>query len=306
MPDNLNPVDSGNSNPADSGIVETGSTGADTSTSTATLTPDPSITSKGWKQGLSTDLRNSPLLQKFDDTQDGLAKAFESHTNLEKLLGHEKVPLPKGPNDVEGHARLAKALGVPDRAEGYGLADPKLPKGLEGIAMDKSKFAEIAHAHKLTPAQAKSLWETYTQMNVSAYNKAMDDHQKNLTETVNRLRGEWGDAYDTNVELGQMVINNFAGDQETNDWLTAVFSQDPRGVKFLAKIGEQFAENKVGEFSYKKFSKTPEELQEEVEKETRDLEGPYMNTKNKFTAKEHQAAVDRINFLREQIMKFKR
>ena len=48
-----------------------------------------------WKANLGTDLRDSPLLQKFEDTPDGLNKAMESHANLEKLLGHDKVPIPK-------------------------------------------------------------------------------------------------------------------------------------------------------------------------------------------------------------------
>jgi hypothetical protein len=132
---------------------------------------------------------------------------------------------------------------------------------------------------------------------MEAYNDAMKQHQESLVKTVNALKGQWGDAYETNVELGQMVINKFSDDQNMNDYLTSVLSQDAQGIKFLAKIGEQFAENKMGEFQMKKFSLSPEDAQEEVTKITRDLDGPYMNTKNKFTPKEHQAAVDRVNAL---------
>ena len=142
-------------------------------------------------------------------------------------------------------------------------------------------------------------------MNIQLYNDAMKKHQEQITETVNRLKGEWGDAYDTNVELGQMVINKFSDDKEMNDYITAILTQDPRGVKFLAKIGDQFAENKMGEFQMKKFSLSPEEAQEEVNKITRDMNGPYMNQKGTFTAKEHQAAVDRVNHLIASIQRAK-
>ena len=101
----------------------------------------------------------------------------------------------------------------------------------------------------------------------------------------------------TNVELGQMVINKFSDSQETNDKITALLSKDPAGIKFLAKVGEQFAENKVPEFQMKRFSLAPEEAMEEITKMKMDLDGPYMNQKGKFTSKEHQVAVDRVNHL---------
>lgn len=268
-------------------------------------TPAAPAAAPGWKSSLSTDLRSSPLLQKFDDTPEGLSKAFESHVNLEKLLGHEKVPIPKDINDVEGWNRFSKAMGIPDKAEGYGLADAKLPESMKGMTIDKNKFAEVAHAHKLTPDQTKGLWKVYNEINIDAYQKAMEAHQKQIVETVNRLKGEWGDAYQVNVELGQTVINKFSEDQDMNDYITAVLSQDPRGIKFLAKIGDQFAENKIGEFQMKKFTLTAEDAQKEINAMKADPDGPYMNQKGKFSEKEHQAAVDRVNSLIASIQRSK-
>ena len=285
--ENLDPS-TGNQDPESSGTA--------VESAPATTTDAGSVASS-WKTGLRTDLKDSPLLQKFEDTPDGLSKAFESHSNLEKLLGHEKVPIPKDANDIEGWNRFSKAMGIPDKANGYGLPDASLPEDMKGITLDKNQFAEVMHSHKATPAQAKGMWEAYQKINIEAYKKAVEGQQKQLTETVNRLKGEWGDAYNTNVELGQMVINKFSDDAEMNDYLTATLSKDPRGIKFLAKVGDQFAENKVGEFSMKRFTLGPEEAQAEVDKLTKDLEGPYMNQRGKFTEREHQAAVDRVNAL---------
>jgi hypothetical protein len=255
------------------------------------------VQTSSWKSGIGADLRNSPLLQKFEDTPEGLGKAFESHANLEKLLWHEKVPIPKDINDVEGWNRFSKAMGIPDKAEGYGLADAKLPDSMKGITIDKNKFAEIMHAHKVHPSAVKGIWQVYQEMNVQAYEAAVKEHQEKIVTAVNQLKGQWGDAYETNVELGQTVINKFSEDQEMNDYLTATLTQDPRGIKFLAKVGDQFAENKIGEFAMKKFSLAPDEAMDEFTRMSRDLEGPYMNTKGKFTPKEHQAAMDRANAL---------
>lgn len=293
MADNLTPETPDNSGPS-----------VEAEAPVAEIT-QPSSAGQGWKSGINTDLRNSPLLQKFDDTPEGLNKALESHANLEKLLGHEKVPIPKDVNDVEGWNRFSKAMGIPDKAEEYGLPDAKLPDSMKDITIDKNKFAEVVHAHKLTPAQAKGLWKVYNELNIESYQNAMKEHQDNLVKTVNLLKGEWGDTYQTNVELGQMVINKFSSDQETNDYITSILSQDPRGIKFLAKIGEQFAENKVGEFQMKRFSLAPEEAMEEITKIKNDMDGPYMNQSGKFSSREHQASVDRVNSLYQLINRAK-
>lgn len=269
---------------------------ASPATSVASAAPT-TAPSGGWKTTINTDLRNSPLLQKFEDTPEGLNKALESHANLEKLLGHEKVPIPKGIDDVDGWNRFSKAMGIPDKAEAYGLPDAAIPDSIKDMTLDKNKFSEIAHAHKLTPAQAKGLWETYVRENVSSYESARKAQQEQLNNTVNTLKGEWGDAYQSNVEMSQMVINKFSPDQETNDLMTSVVASDPRLIKAFAKIGEQFAENKVGEFQMKKFSLAPEEAMSEVEKIKNDMEGPYMNQTGKWSSREHQAAIDRVNSL---------
>jgi hypothetical protein len=249
-----------------------------------------------WKDNLEGDLRTSPLVQKFGDDYKGLNEAIKSHANLEKLLGNEKVPIPKGEDDVEGWQRFSKALGIPDTAEKYGLADPELPEGLEGLDIDKRKFSEIAHGLKLTPNQAKGLWEQVVKSNVEDFKAQQVEFKNQMAKVVNELRGKWGDAYDGNVHLGQMVINKFAGgNKETEDYLTSVLASDPRGVEFLAKIGSQFAENKIGEFSATRFSLAPEQAKAEIDKILSNPEHPYLN--ERATRQEHDAAVDYVDRL---------
>ena len=274
-----------------------------TETTSTTTTPETTTTTQatawGWKEKLSQDLKGSPLLSKFEDTPEGLGKAFSSHANLEQLLGHEKVPIPKDSNDVEGWARYSKAMGVPDKADGYGLPDAKLPESMvkQGLTLNKQQFAEVMHQNKVHPSAVKGIWDVYQKLNIDAYNTALTKHKENLTKTVNALKSEWGESYGVNVELGQTVINKFSADQETNDYITTVLSHDPRGIKFLAKIGDQFAENKIPEFSTKRFAANPDEALEDAKKMQRDLDGPYMNQAGKYTEKEHQAAVEKVNHL---------
>lgn len=276
----------------DNQSTQTDNTQTQETSTQSTQTTQPAF---NWKQNLGPDYANSPTMQKFPDTKDGLNAAVKSHLELEQMLGKEKVVIPKDEKDAEGWSRLAKALGVPDKAEAYGLADVELPDTMKGVVFDKAKFAEIAHAHKLTPGQAKSLWGAYTEMIKGAYTKAVQDKQTEMQGTINRLRSDWGDAYDTNVELGQMVINKFSSDKETQDFITAAVLSHPNGVKFMAKIGNQFAENKIGEFGYKKFSLTPDQAQSEIDTIVRDPKHPYNN--DKLPKAERQRAIDYVNNL---------
>ena len=53
----------------------------------------------------------------------------------------------------------------------------------------------------------------------------------------------------------------------------------------------------------KRYSSTPDEMQTEIDKLKNDLNGPYHNQAGKFTPKEQQAAMDRVNYLMAQINK---
>ncbi|GEM_PF-3927666 len=263
------------------------------------VTPTKPAPDFNWKSRLLPDYANSPTIQLFPDTVEGFNDAVKSHLGLVRLVGNEKVPIPKGKDDVLGRQVFNKALGVPDSPEGYSLKDVAIPDSMKGLAFDKAAFAKTVHSQHLTPEQADGLWESYTNMTQQAYAKALKDQKEKLTGVINQMRGEWGDAYQSKVELGQMVINKFSENQETNDYITAVLSSDPRGIKFLSKIGDQFSENKIGDFKYQRHSMTPDEAQREIDAIRSDPSHPYSNPK--APEREHQEAVKFVNSLYQVI-----
>jgi len=232
-----------------------------------------------WKSNLNPDYANSATMQKFSDDKNGFNDAIKSHLALEQLLGQDKVPVPKGPDDAEGWSRFSKAMGIPERSDQYGLPDVEVPESMKGLQFNKQEFAEVAHSLKMTPNQAKELWNVFTTRVKEGYSKQIEAHKKHMTEIVNQMRSEWGDAYDSNVELGQMVINKFSSDKESEEYITSSLLKDPRGIKFLAKIGGQFAENRVGDFSHKRFSLTPDQAREEWLSIVNDPKDPYNDDK---------------------------
>jgi hypothetical protein len=265
--------------------------------------PNEGQPSFSWKGTLGNDLANAPMFKKFDDTKDGLVNAFKSHAELEKMLGHEKVPIPKDDKDEVGWSRLNKALGVPDTATQYGLKDINIPDAIKGSVMNKDQFAELVHGFKLTPRQASGLWEAYNNKNVETYSKYVQESEKAITGTINSLKAEWGDAFDSNVQLGQMVINKFAPNAEAKEWIINNMVKHPHGAKFLADIGKQFSENKIGDFKYQSFSLAPDQAKDEIAKIMADPKHPYLN--EKATVQERNEAIDYVNSLHAIVAKGK-
>ena len=248
-----------------------------------------------WKSNLNPDFANSPTIKNFPDTKEGFNSAVKSHLELQKMMGYEKVPIPKGPQDTVAMEAFKKAFKIPEKPEGYSLQDPTLPDIMKDHKFDKAAFQAGLHKHNVTPDQAKGLWETYTEMVKGQYAKALKDHQDHVAQVGNTMRQEWGEAYQSKVEMGQMVINKFSENQDMNDWLTTVLSKDPMGVKFLSKIGEQFSENKIGDFKYQRHSLTPDEIDRELSSIRGDMNHPYNN--EKVPQADRLKAIDYVNNL---------
>ncbi|MGE0233239.1 MAG: hypothetical protein AB7S46_15780, partial [Flavobacteriaceae bacterium] len=101
-----------------------------------------------WREELPEEMRAHPSLLKFDSAE-GLAKSYLA---AEKLIGTEKVPVPKTDADWE---RWYRAAGRPERPEEYGFAAPdELPEGLAyDEALDR-RLAGLAHEAGLNRRQA--------------------------------------------------------------------------------------------------------------------------------------------------------
>jgi len=262
---------------------------------TSTTTQPPAAPSFSWKSKLSADYANSPTMKNYEDTPEGLNAAIRSQLDLTRMLGHEKVPVPKGPDDTAAWALFSKAMGIPEKPDGYALPDVEVPDALKGLSFDKAKFAEIVHQYKIPATAAKGLWDAYTEMNKQGYAKALAAQEDKVKSIVNELRKEWGDAYQSKVELGQLVINKFSENEEMNDFITAALVNDPRGIKFLSKLGEQFSENKIGDFKYQRHALTPEEAQRELDSIRNDPNHPYNNEKAPLA--ERERAIEHANSL---------
>lgn len=159
------------------------------------------------------------------------------YRNLEKLVGHEKVPLPKGNDDAEGWARVYDALGRPKEAGEYKLA---VPEGADPAFAQQaaSKFHELG----LSARQASALTEWWNGQAGSVQQAQMQAQSQATEQQLNTLKGEWGQAWDENLELGRRAARQFGLDEATltkmeNGMGTADM------LKFMSRIGRGLTEH---------------------------------------------------------------
>jgi len=216
---------------------------------------------KPWYSSLPPDLANNPTVQKYKTPEDQV----KGHLELVSKLGQDRVTWPKDENDTNSWAEVHKRLGVPEKADGYKLRDVDVPKDLGIPTFDKLTFAGMMKEINATPTQAQKLWERYTGSLVESARSASEQFKSQVETSKAEMMKQWGEAYQSKIQRGQAVIDAFSTSQEQKDFLSVYMAQDPKGMAFLAGIGDKMAESSIGGFQDRQnFTLTPDEARIEL------------------------------------------
>lgn len=214
--------------------------------------------------------------------------AIKSYAEIEKLVGHEKIAMPK--KDKDGNyepgefERVMTQLGVPKDAKEYKTSkDFKLP---DGIAIDsklETEFKARAKSAGLLPKQYAFMMDELSGMlnrGTQAYREAQE---KAFNESVLNLRSKWGSAYEQKAQLANRVLSTFAGKDKGAE-IVKKYGNNPEVIEILANIGENLSEESLAKVGMSGTSMTPEEanlqilkVREERNKELNDSSHPQHN-----------------------------
>jgi hypothetical protein len=181
------------------------------------------------------------------------------YRNLEKLLGGEKLPMPKGDDDAEGWARVYDSLGRPKSADEYKLPVPEGDTG-EFAKMAASKFHELG----LTGKQAQSLAAWYNERGTEMMGQVQQQSAQKTEADISGLKSEWGQAWDENIELGRRAAREYGLDQTSLSKIEqAIGTADL--LKLMSRIGRGQTEHTFeGGKSTTSFGMTPEAARERI------------------------------------------
>lgn len=211
-----------------------------------------------WASGFKDEVK-SYVAQKAFKTAEDMAVGYQ---NLEKLKGVPEERLLKLPEKMEGAEARAvfERLGAPKEAKGY-----ELPT--DG-AVDKPFLLSAQDAffkNNLTKAQAQGVAAAFNEY-ASAQMSLQAEARKNaLSQADETLKKEWGQHYDTNINLAKQGARVLGLDAKTLDLIEASQGREVL-FKNLQKIGVGVGESSFvdGGTAGSAAAKTPEQAAAEM------------------------------------------
>lgn len=182
---------------------------------------------------------------KFWDTEKRAPRVDEmgkSYIALEKLLTHERVPIPLSDDDAEGWERWAKATGRPDKPDDYTFERPSgLPEGLPYDEEMEKSFRSLAHQNGLGKRQATNFYNAYVKSQLERHSAYAEHERAMKAQAEDAMRREHGAGYDGAIARSRAALGKFG----TPDFLAYLdktgLGNDPRMLRVFEKIGAELA-----------------------------------------------------------------
>lgn len=163
----------------------------------------------------------------------------KGYSNLEKLLGREKVPVPTDEEDQDGWDRWFKASGRPESPDKYQFKEPELPEDLPYDKEAEANFRTWAHLNGLNQKQANNLYDGYVKTQLERHVAWHNDQKQRRQELEHNLQREFGNRLDAVKQRAGLVVRENA-DPEFHQFLNeSGLGNDPRMIRFMAKVGEK-------------------------------------------------------------------
>jgi len=246
-----------------------------------------------WHSKLPDDLKADPSLVDFKDEKEMIPMPINvarSYVNTKKLVGRDKIPMPKTPEEWD---ETYKRLGRPEAPTHYnvaveGIEDPKLK---EMLGNQLEWFKSAAHSVGLNDAQAQKLFKAYTEKSGETLKNIKQTGENSLREAEVELRTRYGNAFE-----GKMVLMN-RGIEELDsriggglkDLIKGVeLSRHPAFIKAMVMVGEMMAPD----MGLDKDTGGPAISAESLDEQIRTIQASpaYL----KATDPGHQVAVDKV------------
>lgn len=187
----------------------------------------------GWIAGLPDTLKTNEAFTKFKTVGDFANDYLATTAKVSELEQRVSSSVPKLPDDATDEERSLyfDALGRPKQPSEYEFdgEDKNAPEWT-------SHWKQVSHSLGLTKTQAKNLSTAFNQQMqkmVEAHNAKMQGEVKTATD---KLKSEWGDKFDTNVELAKRLYQKHLGTEFDKDFDAGTGTTRLSTIRMLVKL----------------------------------------------------------------------
>lgn len=208
----------------------------------------------GWLAGLPADLRDNDAFKPYKTVGD-FAKAHleaaDKAKKLEERLEGSVLKLPENATQEERDVYLDE-LGRPESWEGYKLAgDAQSPPEVQKAW--KQKFHELG----FTENQAQQLSAFYDQTVNALVDKFKADRTKAIADSATKLKAEFGDKYDANIQLATRLWKQYADGDLEKDFAEANSTLQHSVIRYIVKMAAKTGEDTSQTGSTQRSQATP-------------------------------------------------
>ena len=168
---------------------------------------------------------------------------FNQMENLQRMLGGEKIALPKGDDDVEQWDKVYEQLGRPDKVDGYKFPEVELPDGLEVNPEDFGGFSKVAHQLGLSQKQYQGILSHYIDTQKDSYQTSTDQIAAESAESQRALRAEWGDKMGSRINQATALVKQMGSDELLAKIAQSGLGRDAEFIKLMATVSDAFVED---------------------------------------------------------------
>jgi hypothetical protein len=215
-----------------------------------------------------------------------LNDVFKSNNDL-RTDNSNRIKVPGADASDEDKAKYRKALGIPDKPDGYKIEPPE---GIELTEADNELLKvvmPIAHEEGVPEKAFNGFVSKFLQLSRDMQVQAIDSIKQFGEAAETQLKKEWGRDFDTNLTLANRVADFIGPDfkkllNETPIVNGGMLGDHPVIVKALAQLGRGMDESTIS------ISATPEQkasVQEQIDA----LNKAVPVGSPQYTSKDHQA-----------------
>lgn len=197
--------------------------------------------SLGWRAGLTGDLQKDDTFKQFKGVSDLATDYLSKNARVTELQGKLDLSVPKLPDNATDAERnlYFDALGRPKTAAEYEF-DGEDKNAPEWTNYWKAEF----HRQGFTKPQAKALSAAFNkqiQSMVEANNLRL---RNEYAQAETALKSEWGDKFDTNVELAKRLYSKHLGSEFDKDFAAGTDATKLSTIKLLFKVAQLTGEDR--------------------------------------------------------------